>query len=95
MSSRDDKPAVRWSKTQAQCPYCGRWMTRQGLNGHIRFRHTQRWGFERAYYEIVKADDYVAALVKDPLHPTEFDIKLVLARYGLLQTRRARLPEDS
>jgi hypothetical protein len=28
-----------WSKTKAQCPYCGGWYTRQGILGHIRFRH--------------------------------------------------------
>jgi len=28
-----------WSKTRAQCPYCGGWYTRQGILGHIRFRH--------------------------------------------------------
>ncbi len=95
MSARDGKPPFRWSKTKAQCPYCDGWMTRQGLNGHIRFRHTLRWGFERAYYELVKAGDYGAAFVKDHLHPTELEIKVVMARYRLLQTRRAAQPEDS
>lgn len=85
MSARDRKPSVRWSKTKAQCPYCDRWMTRQGLNGHIRFRHTQQWGFERAYYELVKVGDAAAALVKDPHHPTERDIELVMLRYSLLR----------
>jgi hypothetical protein len=36
-----------WNKTRAQCPYCGGWFTRQGINGHIRFRHPDR-----------KKDDY-------------------------------------
>lgn len=29
-----------WSKTRAQCPYCDGWFTRQGILGHIRFRHS-------------------------------------------------------
>ncbi|MGD0857135.1 MAG: hypothetical protein ABSA18_15260 [Dehalococcoidia bacterium] len=31
-----------WSKTRAQCPYCGGWFTRQGILGHIRFRHPDK-----------------------------------------------------
>jgi hypothetical protein len=31
-----------WSKTRAQCPYCDGWFTRQGIQGHIRFRHPDR-----------------------------------------------------
>jgi len=31
-----------WSKTRAQCPYCSGWFTRQGIQGHIRFRHSDR-----------------------------------------------------
>jgi hypothetical protein len=38
MSSED----FTWSKTRAQCPYCGGWFTRQGIQGHIRFRHPDR-----------------------------------------------------
>jgi hypothetical protein len=31
-----------WSKTRAQCPYCSGWFTRQGIQGHIRFRHSDQ-----------------------------------------------------
>ena len=30
---------LKWSKTRAQCPYCHNWYTKQGILGHIRFRH--------------------------------------------------------
>ncbi len=30
---------LKWSKTRAQCPHCHGWYTRQGIFGHIRFRH--------------------------------------------------------
>lgn len=30
---------LKWNKTRAQCPHCGGWFTRQGILGHIRFRH--------------------------------------------------------
>ena len=33
---------LKWSKTRVECPYCGGWFTRQGIGGHIRFRHPER-----------------------------------------------------
>ena len=33
---------LKWSKTRAQCPYCGDWYTKQGILGHIRFRHPDK-----------------------------------------------------
>jgi len=33
---------LKWSKTRAQCPYCDNWYSRQGILGHIRFRHPDR-----------------------------------------------------
>jgi len=33
---------LKWSKTRAECPYCGEWFTRQGILGHIRFRHPDK-----------------------------------------------------
>lgn len=33
---------LNWSKTRAQCPYCQGWYTKQGILGHIRFRHPDR-----------------------------------------------------
>jgi hypothetical protein len=33
---------LKWSKTRAQCPYCQGWFTRQGILGHIRFKHPDR-----------------------------------------------------
>lgn len=32
----------KWSKTRVQCPYCQGWFTRQGILGHIRFRHQDK-----------------------------------------------------
>ena len=33
---------LKWSKTKVQCPHCEGWFTRQGILGHIRFRHSAK-----------------------------------------------------
>ena len=53
MQSKD----LKWSKTRAQCPYCGGWFTRQGIGGHIRFRHPERRSDESdALAELTKSN---------------------------------------
>ena len=89
MSARKRKPEVRWSKTQAQCPYCGWWMTRQGLNGHIRFKHMSDWAFEVACAELAKVGDPLFTLLSRRLdNLTEKERQAVLNRHWLLRRRR-------
>ena len=51
---------LTWSKTRAQDPYCGGWYTRQGIQGHIRFRHpdakkTEQTNIEKASFALMYA----------------------------------------
>ncbi len=60
---------LTWSKTRAQCLYCGGWYTRQGILGHIRFRHpdakkTEQTNMEKASFALMYAAA-VATMVKD------------------------------
>ncbi len=48
----------KWSKTRAQCPYCKGWYTRQGIQGHIRFRHPDSKKEEKSSDELRKAATY-------------------------------------
>jgi hypothetical protein len=58
MTSNDFK----WSKTRAQCPYCGGWFTRQGILGHIRFRHPdQKKDDNKAITDMAWATAYIKA----------------------------------
>jgi len=51
-----------WSKTRAQCPYCEGWFTRQGILGHIRFRHPdQKKDADKATVNAALAAVYIKA----------------------------------
>ncbi|MGD0855474.1 MAG: hypothetical protein ABSA18_06680 [Dehalococcoidia bacterium] len=50
------------NKTRAQCPYCGGWFTRQGILGHIRFRHPdQKKDTDKATVNVALATVYLEA----------------------------------
>ena len=88
MSTTREEPLARWSKTQAECPVCHRWMTRQGLNGHIRFRHQRYWAVDRALTMLLKAgNQFAQSLVLSDEPISEADQKLLFALYRRLVSR--------
>ncbi len=66
-------------------------MSRQGLNGHIRFRHIRESALERALAALAKAGDIFFPIISDHLDRlTEEEQRTVLLRYSLLMKRRQR-----
>ena len=58
---------LKWSKTRAQCPHCGNWYTKQGVLGHIRFRHSESCkvsnNVRKEYDDLIK-DKYLELYVE-------------------------------
>lgn len=71
---------LKWNKTRVQCPYCEGWFTKQGILGHIRFRHPDK--------KKQKAEaDPIESLIKSRLLP-------VLVQANKMMQENGRLSEE-
>ncbi len=95
MSARDKPPEYESNKEWVQCNLCGAWMTRQGLNGHLRFFHERDWEPERAMVVLLGSGDSYAfyLIMQSILRPRpllEEERKALLGRYQLYVLKGSR-----
>lgn len=72
-----------YTKKHVQCPICGAFMrTTQGLNGHIRFRHTSH-AIEKGMLWRMQNDGYLPVVDYPGLTSDDLDPWLVICCYQL------------
>jgi hypothetical protein len=69
---------LKWSKTRVQCPYCDGWYTKQGILGHIRFRHPDRKK---------KEVDVIDALIKSEAVDLLVTVRKMMEEHGQLSEK--------
>jgi len=92
-----------YTKKKVQCPICGAFMrTTQGLNGHMRFRHTAK-AIEKGMLWKMQNDGFLPVIDYPGLTPDDLDSWLVLGCYkvylerlesGKFSPRAPRIPKS-
>ncbi len=95
MSARKDPPEYKSNKQLVQCQRCGKWMTLQGLNGHVRFFHERDWEPERAMVVLLGSADMYAQnlIIKSILRPAPLlkeEREALLACYRLYVVKNSQ-----
>ena len=100
MSARKERPAYKSNKQLVQCQRCGKWMTLQGLNGHVRFFHERDWEPERAMAVLLARGDLYADYlilrgIAKPGPLSSEERKALLLGYELYARRTPGSPEGT
>lgn len=83
------------SRSRAECPVCHREMGRQGLQGHLMFRHPGEWILRKALKHLVEIGDAYACSIVASGRPIDRSQRVILLhKYQLFLERIRRGSQD-